>query len=230
MRAPGRNAASVAHRAPYRSQNPRANPRDAQTPLQILFEFILLSLTAWNVWVCARHPIWQKGHRDVRVRASPAGAPGGQGLHGYFAGRAESLTCAASCWGSLGLWMATNYRARAAACAIWRWSPASVTTPGWAAACSRTASCPATTGCSCTGSCPDGNSLTSEAWLQNMDRHRAELQPVLARACGAGQARRWWVHWRVFFISARNCRAMPAVVNGGCRNLFERNSRGPKKR
>ena len=44
-------------------------------------------------------------------------------------------------------------------------------------------------------------SLTSEAWLRNMDRHRADLMPVLARAYGADQARRWWVYWRVFFMS-----------------------------
>jgi cyclopropane-fatty-acyl-phospholipid synthase len=44
-------------------------------------------------------------------------------------------------------------------------------------------------------------SLTSEAWLQNMDRHRAELMPLLARTYGEGQALRWWVYWRVFFMS-----------------------------
>lgn len=44
-------------------------------------------------------------------------------------------------------------------------------------------------------------SLTSEAWLQNMDRHRAELMPVLARTYGEAQALRWWVYWRVFFMA-----------------------------
>ena len=44
-------------------------------------------------------------------------------------------------------------------------------------------------------------SLTSEAWLSNMDRHRADLMPLLARTCGTAQARRWWVYWRVFFMS-----------------------------
>ena len=34
-----------------------------------------------------------------------------------------------------------------------------------------------------------------------MDRHRAELMPVLARTYGDAQARRWWVYWRVFFMS-----------------------------
>jgi cyclopropane-fatty-acyl-phospholipid synthase len=49
----------------------------------------------------------------------------------------------------------------------------------------------------------DGNhySRTSEHWLQNMDRHRAEIEPILAETYGADQVRRWWVYWRVFFMS-----------------------------
>ena len=43
--------------------------------------------------------------------------------------------------------------------------------------------------------------LTSEAWLENMDRHRDDLMPVLERAYGTAQALRWWVYWRVFFMS-----------------------------
>jgi cyclopropane-fatty-acyl-phospholipid synthase len=43
--------------------------------------------------------------------------------------------------------------------------------------------------------------LTSEAWLQNMDRHKRQLMPVLARTYGEPQARRWWVYWRVFFMA-----------------------------
>ncbi|MEO8018942.1 MAG: class I SAM-dependent methyltransferase [Pseudomonadota bacterium] len=44
-------------------------------------------------------------------------------------------------------------------------------------------------------------SLTSEAWLQNMDRHRADLMPLLASTYGGPQALRWWVYWRVFFMA-----------------------------
>jgi cyclopropane-fatty-acyl-phospholipid synthase len=69
-------------------------------------------------------------------------------------------------------------------------------------------------------------SLTSEAWLQNMDRHRAELMPVLERAYGAGQGRRWWVYWRVFFMS---CAELWGYAGGRewlvSHYLFERNSR-----
>jgi cyclopropane-fatty-acyl-phospholipid synthase len=42
---------------------------------------------------------------------------------------------------------------------------------------------------------------TSEAWLANMDRHRARVMPVIAATYGERQARRWWVYWRVFFMS-----------------------------
>ena len=43
--------------------------------------------------------------------------------------------------------------------------------------------------------------LTAEAWLQNMDARRAAVMPVLEQAYGADQALKWWVYWRVFFMS-----------------------------
>jgi cyclopropane-fatty-acyl-phospholipid synthase len=42
---------------------------------------------------------------------------------------------------------------------------------------------------------------TAEAWLQNMDRARADLMPLFERTYGAADARKWWVYWRVFFMS-----------------------------
>ena len=42
---------------------------------------------------------------------------------------------------------------------------------------------------------------TAEAWLANMDRRREQLMPILASTYGADQARKWWVYWRVFFMS-----------------------------
>jgi cyclopropane-fatty-acyl-phospholipid synthase len=42
---------------------------------------------------------------------------------------------------------------------------------------------------------------TAEAWLANMDRERGRVLPVLAATYGDGEARRWWVYWRVFFMS-----------------------------
>jgi cyclopropane-fatty-acyl-phospholipid synthase len=44
-------------------------------------------------------------------------------------------------------------------------------------------------------------SQTCEHWLQNMDKNRAAIEPILARTYGADQVRRWWVYWRVFFMS-----------------------------
>ena len=42
---------------------------------------------------------------------------------------------------------------------------------------------------------------TAEAWLANLDRHRADLWPVFERVYGVGEARRWWIRWRVFFMA-----------------------------
>jgi cyclopropane-fatty-acyl-phospholipid synthase len=42
---------------------------------------------------------------------------------------------------------------------------------------------------------------TAEAWLANMDRERERVLPVLAATYGEAQVRRWWVYWRVFFMS-----------------------------
>jgi cyclopropane-fatty-acyl-phospholipid synthase len=42
---------------------------------------------------------------------------------------------------------------------------------------------------------------TSEAWLANMDRGRAALMPLFEATYGAQDARKWWVYWRVFFMS-----------------------------
>ncbi len=42
---------------------------------------------------------------------------------------------------------------------------------------------------------------TAEHWLRNMDRCRAEIEPMFASTYGADQVRRWWVYWRVFFMA-----------------------------
>jgi cyclopropane-fatty-acyl-phospholipid synthase len=42
---------------------------------------------------------------------------------------------------------------------------------------------------------------TAEAWLANMDAHRAAIWPLFAQTYGAREARRWWVRWRVFFMA-----------------------------
>lgn len=42
---------------------------------------------------------------------------------------------------------------------------------------------------------------TAEHWLENMDRHRAEIEPLFVATYGAGQTTKWWVYWRVFYMS-----------------------------
>jgi cyclopropane-fatty-acyl-phospholipid synthase len=42
---------------------------------------------------------------------------------------------------------------------------------------------------------------TAEHWLQNMDRHRADIMPLLRQTYGADQATKWWAYWRVFYLS-----------------------------
>jgi cyclopropane-fatty-acyl-phospholipid synthase len=44
-------------------------------------------------------------------------------------------------------------------------------------------------------------SRTAEHWLDNMDAHRAEIEPILAETYGKDQMLRWWVYWRVFFMA-----------------------------
>ena len=42
---------------------------------------------------------------------------------------------------------------------------------------------------------------TAEAWLQNMDAHRAEIWPLFEETYGAENTRRWWAYWRVFYMA-----------------------------
>ncbi|RME71230.1 MAG: class I SAM-dependent methyltransferase [Verrucomicrobia bacterium] len=42
---------------------------------------------------------------------------------------------------------------------------------------------------------------TAEAWLENMDRHREQILEIFSRVYGEKEKRKWWVYWRVFFMS-----------------------------
>ena len=42
---------------------------------------------------------------------------------------------------------------------------------------------------------------TLRAWLDRMDRHERTIRPILARTYGPEQETRWWVNWRLFFLS-----------------------------
>jgi cyclopropane-fatty-acyl-phospholipid synthase len=42
---------------------------------------------------------------------------------------------------------------------------------------------------------------TSNAWLANMDKQKAQIWPLLVDTYGEAQALTWWVRWRVFFMA-----------------------------
>jgi cyclopropane-fatty-acyl-phospholipid synthase len=44
-------------------------------------------------------------------------------------------------------------------------------------------------------------SKTSEAWLQNMDKHKKEIMPLFEKTYGSDNAVKWWVYWRIFFMA-----------------------------
>lgn len=44
-------------------------------------------------------------------------------------------------------------------------------------------------------------SKTSEAWLQNMDKHKAKIMPLFEETYGKDQAVKWWVYWRIFYMA-----------------------------
>jgi len=44
-------------------------------------------------------------------------------------------------------------------------------------------------------------SKTSEAWLQNMDKHKAQIMPLFETTYGKEQAIKWWVYWRIFYMA-----------------------------
>jgi len=42
---------------------------------------------------------------------------------------------------------------------------------------------------------------TSEAWLANMDKHKSLIMPLFEQTYGKADALKWWVYWRIFFMS-----------------------------
>jgi cyclopropane-fatty-acyl-phospholipid synthase len=42
---------------------------------------------------------------------------------------------------------------------------------------------------------------TADAWLNNLDRRREQILPILASTYGQGQAERWLQRWRIFFLA-----------------------------
>jgi cyclopropane-fatty-acyl-phospholipid synthase len=44
-------------------------------------------------------------------------------------------------------------------------------------------------------------SKTSEAWLQNMDKHKTDIIPLFEKTYGKENATKWWVYWRIFYMA-----------------------------
>lgn len=42
---------------------------------------------------------------------------------------------------------------------------------------------------------------TSEAWLENMDKNKKEILPILEKTYGKANLTKWWSYWRIFFLS-----------------------------
>ena len=42
---------------------------------------------------------------------------------------------------------------------------------------------------------------TSNAWLAKMDANKKDIMPILADTYGPDQSTKWWVYWRLFFMS-----------------------------
>ena len=50
--------------------------------------------------------------------------------------------------------------------------------------------------------------LTLHAWLENLDRRRGEVLPLLAATYGQDQARLWLAYWRIFFMACEETFAL----------------------
>ena len=44
-------------------------------------------------------------------------------------------------------------------------------------------------------------SKTARAWLENLDSHRDELDPVLSEVYGEEELTKWRIRWRLFFMA-----------------------------
>ena len=52
---------------------------------------------------------------------------------------------------------------------------------------------------------------TANAWLDNMDRNRSSIWPVLQQTYGEQATQQWWMRWRMFFMA---CAELFAYDNG----------------
>jgi cyclopropane-fatty-acyl-phospholipid synthase len=72
---------------------------------------------------------------------------------------------------------------------------------------------------------------TANAWVANMDRHKAQIWPILSQTYGAEWAPVWWMRWRIFFMA---CAELFGYHDGEewlvGHYLFERQAEGPEHR
>ncbi len=70
-------------------------------------------------------------------------------------------------------------------------------------------------------------SKTSEAWLQNMNKHKKKIIPLFEKTYGKEQAVKWWVYWRIFYMA---CAELWKYNNGNewmlCHYLFNKKVTG----
>lgn len=52
--------------------------------------------------------------------------------------------------------------------------------------------------------------LTLRAWLDNLDRRRPEVMPLLVATYGRDRASLWLAYWRIFFIACGQTFALDA--------------------
>lgn len=47
----------------------------------------------------------------------------------------------------------------------------------------------------------DHYAKTCNAWLENMDQHKASLMPLIRDTYGTEHSQQWWMRWRIFFMA-----------------------------
>ncbi len=52
---------------------------------------------------------------------------------------------------------------------------------------------------------------TAEEWLNNMDKNKSLIMPILKQTYGDGEEKRWWMYWRLFFMA---CAELWGYQNG----------------
>ncbi len=53
---------------------------------------------------------------------------------------------------------------------------------------------------------------TANAWLDNLDRNRSDVMPILANIYGTENTNRWFHRWRLFFMA---CAELFGMEEGG---------------